>query len=76
MQCYTSEIFFMANFDKFTIGLDFLLIPFILVKFQDDSHTQNVQISSFLYYKIVYKRLFYGSNSKQHQIHKKFSMRV
>ena len=56
----------MANFDKFTIGLDFLLIPFILVKFQDDSHPQNVQISSFLYFKIMYKRLFYGSNSKQH----------
>ena len=47
MQCYTSEYFFMENFDKFTIELDFLFIPFILVKFQDDSHPQNVQISSF-----------------------------
>ena len=76
MQCYTSEFFFMENFDKFTIELDFLFILFILVKFQDDSHPQNVQISSFLYFKIMYKRLFYGSNNKQHQIHKKFGMRV
>ena len=63
-----------TNFNKSIVRLEFLLIFYMFVKFQDDLRPNNL-MSSF-YNKNVHKRWASKSNSKWHPSHMKLGIYI
>ena len=73
------SVVFEVNFEKFVVGLHFIIISSMFEKFLSDWRPITILSIKclklmFLYFKIIHKRLVYILNSKQHLINIKFDV--